>query len=298
MTVSTTPTPGIYRGLTAEQYWALDAVNHSALKVLEYSPSHFRYLRSLPQAPTEPLVLGDAIHAAVLEPERFSSSYFAGPDCPRVKVDDKKRWADALEANPGKEPLRPAEYASALRIRDLMLGHEILGPALRFAREKKLVEVTAVWEDADTGILCKCRVDLFGRLGPWPALFDLKSTMDASASGFARSIARFWYHTQAAFYLQGFATLSPADRRFVFAAVEKCAPWESIRKPSSWVAVQLHELNEADLEIARIAIRRWMRTIKRCTDTGEWPGYPERVNFTSLPKYAQRWDDESEEEEE
>jgi hypothetical protein len=124
------------------------------------------------------------------------------------------------------------------------------------------------WDDATTGLRCKCRPDWYYGT----TVVDLKTTTDASPSGFARSIATFRYHVQASHYLTG---LHGAER-FVFIAVEKTAPY----------AVAVYELDAAALAAGDELRQRDMRVIADCQATKEWPGYGDDCQTLSLPSWA------------
>jgi hypothetical protein len=72
-----------------------------------------------------------------------------------------------------------------------------------------MTEVSLVWDDPDTDIRCKCRVDKLTRIKSAGetsvTLTDLKTTRDASQ--FEKAIANFAYHRQAAFYADGAAAV-------------------------------------------------------------------------------------------
>jgi hypothetical protein len=275
-----TPAPGLYRDIPHEEYWAWRAVNHSTLKVLDSrSPLHAHHAWTVGMGrSTDALQLGDATHAAVLEPQRFKDQYFQAPSVRR----GTKAWNEAVEAAEGRVGLKPDEYGAATRMRDLVRDHPVAGPLLHHANEIEAIEVSWVWKDPETGVLCKARADALSRYNGESALLDLKTTQDASEEGFGRSCAKYWYHTQARFYLDGLQALQAADRRFFFIAVEKDPP----------TGVWVHELDAAVMEVAAIALRKWLRIWAECEEKGSWPGYPTTIGHPYFPKYAMRWEDD------
>jgi hypothetical protein len=128
------------------------------------------------------------------------------------------------------------------------------------------------WDDATTGLRCKCRPDWYYGT----TVVDLKTTTDASPAGFARSVATFRYHVQASHYLSG---LHGAER-FVFIAVEKTAPY----------AVAVYELDAEAMAAGNELRLRDLRMIADCRATSEWPGYGDDCQTLSLPKWALRND--------
>src|SRR4051812_22205239 len=75
------PAYGIYPDVPMSVYSSWDAMRSTSLKKLaEKTPAHFRQEIENPGEPTPALILGDAIHAAALQPDRFDSEFaVAGP---------------------------------------------------------------------------------------------------------------------------------------------------------------------------------------------------------------------------
>jgi len=108
-------------------------------------------------------------------------------------------------------------------------------------------------------------------------MVDLKTTADlADADAFGRTVYKFSYHTQAAFYLDGLNAVQEADRGFCFIVVEKSPPY----------GVAVYELGEDSLAEGRLCYRRWLRTYVKCMNSGVWPGYQEGMGFVSIPSWG------------
>jgi len=104
---------------------------------------------------------------------------------------------------------------------------------------------------------------------------DLKSAVDASPHGFARAVATYKYHLQAAHYMHMFNV-----SRFVFIAVEKAPPY----------AHGIYTLDDASIEQGRIERRRALDGIAEHRERKEWPGYG--VQELSIPAWAFDFDNE------
>jgi exodeoxyribonuclease VIII len=110
-------------------------------------------------------------------------------------------------------------------------------------------------------------------------LVDLKTCVDASPAGFAKSIVNWRYQVQAAFYSDGWeAATGQKVHAFVFAAVEKEWPY----------AAAAYMLTDEDLTQGRLAYRRNLRTYAACTASGEWPGYSTDIQLLNLPAWAKK----------
>ena len=109
-------------------------------------------------------------------------------------------------------------------------------------------EVTMLWHQYD--VPCKARIDYL----TGSAILDVKTCADASPEGFARQIATFQYHVQAAHYANGFREVVGWDLdRFVFIAVESEAPY----------AVGCYTLDARSLQSGRILIERAAEAYRR-----------------------------------
>ena len=100
---------------------------------------------------------------------------------------------------------------------------------------------------------------------------DLKTTTDASPKGFAKSVASFRYHVQAAHYLA-----AGLFDKFIFIAVEKEAPY----------AVACYELDADALTEGQRLRGRDLQRIANCRAMAAWPGYGDELQTISLPGWA------------
>jgi exodeoxyribonuclease VIII len=254
------------------EYHRHPAVGKSHLDAIARSPLHYwaRYIdpsRVEPE-PTAAMQLGTAFHTRILEPELFAKEYALAPAADRRTKDGKAAWADAA-AN-GATLLSAADW-------DMLLGMD--GSVRRHVGASRLLaragaaETTHMWVDADTGIECKCRPDYLTDDG-W--VIDLKTTEDASPRGFAKSVATFRYHVQAAWYLDGVRATGHDPKGFVFIAVEKKPPY----------AVAVYSLDYEALGAGASEARRCLQRIAECRESDSWPGYDDAVQLLSLPAWA------------
>jgi exodeoxyribonuclease VIII len=144
------PKVGVYRDIKHEVYSAWPAVNHSILKELERSPMHARYVKTVPRAPTPALEMGDATHAAVLEPDRWEAEYVEAPSGDRRTKAGRDAWNEVQNAHPKANPLRPQDYSRILAMKDAVHAHPI---AHQLVADAALVEASFLWKDGETGQL-------------------------------------------------------------------------------------------------------------------------------------------------
>ena len=273
---------GIHQDMPFAEYLAIDAVNCSLLKKVAQSPAHARWSMENPMEPSPALVIGDAVHALVLEPHRFAEQYAEALDRPKRSKADKEAWEEWYAANPNVTPLKPDEYAQVFAMSNSVLEHETAAELLNGAGHN---ELTMVWEDEASGALCKGRADRVTTFEGGTAIVDLKTTVDASPEGFAKSVARFGYDMQAAWYTEGANAIEKADRRFLFICVEKTAPY----------GVTVQELDAQDVALGaklnRILLRRWIE----CANEGVFTAYPRGVIRQRVPAWRRSEIDKLEE---
>lgn len=273
------PKPGIYRDVPFEEYAAWDAVNSHILTGLARTPAHVRYeMLHGGKEPTPALDLGWLLHLAVLEPDRYSAEFVIPPKVDRRTNEGKAAWAQFGAANAGKRFVDAETVQKVEAMRDALLAHPSAG---EWFRSKGANEVSLVWGDESTGVICKARIDRVGYVGEWPIVGDVKTARSAARRAFERSIIDYGYHVQAQHYLAGLQALAPIPegqpfRRFCFFAVET--------EPPHCVAVW--ELDESALVAAEQDRQRYLRTWRQCVESGVWPGYGDGIDLVSLPPWA------------
>jgi hypothetical protein len=279
---------GIHAGIPAEVYHRkeLGIVNCGALNRLAKTPAHYRaWLDEAEDNDTPAKVFGRALHCAVLEPDVFEQTYIIAREHPFRRVSDRQRFAkkpseetvkaiaywDAWEREMGGKIEISHDDAITLRgMQASVKAHPIAGKLFTGGKS----EVTVIWTDPRTGLLCKARLDYY--LRQRGLVIDLKSTEDASAREFARSIANYRYHVQHAHYCDAFAVTGHELRAFLFVAVEKSPPY----------AVNVHCI-DAEAEARGMELReRDMDTLNRCLQADEWPAYDPSIHTLALPRWA------------
>ena len=267
--------PGVYPGLSWSDYDKIKAVNNSLLQRLRKSPAHARHYLDHSDESTVPQVVGEATHAAVLEPPRFAEQYVARPQFeghPNSKAhkEARKIW----EAEHEKQVILSGnEYALCESLRDAVWAHPIASEILS---GKGSNEVVVLWKDPGTGILCKARIDRFTSYKKQSIIAEFKTTRDASAWAFSRDAAKFRYHHGGAWYRRGLQVLDNRYRKFHIIAAEKEPPY----------GVAVYELEEEALDVAEGVMQHLMYEYQKCEESGVWPGYPVAVQKLQLPKWT------------
>lgn len=266
------PSVGVHRGVDEREYHKWGGASNSRLSVLfDKSPAHLKAEIDNPSDPTPAMQVGTAVHAAILEPELFAAKVCCAPDVNK-RTNAGKAELEAFElANVGRLILSSADFETVLRVRDAVNAHPSARNLLDNSDDR---ELSIAWDDAETGVRCKARLDIHSRRVAYAA--DVKTTSDASPKAFARTIANFGYHRQAAMYADGAAAVGLDVRDFVFIACEKTPPY----------AVAVYRLRDSDIELGRMQLRDLLRTFARCMDAGEWPGFDGGISEIALPTWA------------
>ncbi len=248
-------------------YFERPELNCSGMKDLLKSPAHFKHAQTMPRTETDAMRLGTAVHALTLEPVKFAQDYTVLLD----KIDKrtkagKEAWAELTE-NGRKLVLTREEFDQIKGISEAVKTHPTASKILNFGMAE--FEIYTEIE----GIGAKAKLDWY-RKG---IIADLKTTEDASPSGFAKACAKYGYAMQAAWYLDCANAAGMNAREFIFIAVEKSAPY----------LVGIYCLDDADLERGRADYQHALAIYRRCLETGNWQGYSTNIEtLKPLPTWA------------
>lgn len=256
--------------LPFSEYLALPGLNQSKLGALKSCPQKFRWLSDFTQPDTDALKIGRAIHTAVLEPDQFNASFLCLPDLDRRTKAGREAYADLVSQNAEKTLLRPDDFKMAFEVATAIRSN----PHCNYLLDGAHTEISLEWHDKGTGVPCKARVDAYNEgMG---MVIDLKTTIDASRSGFSKKIFSYGYHRQAAWYLEALRSQGEAAQHFVFIAVEKTPPY----------AVGLYRLNDDTLRLSKQENDRLLAIYSECSRTDSWPGYTQGIEDITIPDYA------------
>ncbi|EFO2069683.1 exodeoxyribonuclease VIII [Escherichia coli O8] len=267
--------PGIYYGISNENYHAGPGVSKSQLDDIADTPALYLWRKNAPvdTTKTKTLDLGTAFHCRVLEPEEFSNRFIVAPEFNRRTNAGKEEEKTFLMecASTGKTVITAKEgrkielmYQSVMA---LPLGQWLVESAGH-------AESSIYWEDPETGILCRCRPDKIIPEFHW--IVDVKTTADIQR--FKTAYYEYRYHVQDAFYSDGYEAQFGVQPTFVFLAVSTTV--ECGRYP-----VEIFMMGEEAKLAGQQEYHRNLRTLADCLNTDEWPA----IKTLSLPRWAKEY---------
>ncbi len=267
--------PGIYYGISNENYHAGPGVSKSQLDDIADTPALYLWRKNAPvdTTKTKTLDLGTAFHCRVLEPEEFSNRFIVAPEFNRrTNAGKEEEKAFLIEcASTGKTVITAEEgrkielmYQSVMA---LPLGQWLVESAGH-------AESSIYWEDPETGILCRCRPDKIIPEFHW--IMDVKTTADIQR--FKTAYYDYRYHVQDAFYSDGYEAQFGVLPTFVFLVASTTV--ECGRYP-----VEIFMMGEEAKLAGQQEYHRNLRTLADCLNTDEWPA----IKTLSLPRWAKEY---------
>lgn len=259
---------GVYNDIPAVKYHAAPGISKSALDQSAKSPAHYQaWLKEKPEQ-TPAMRIGTLAHLATFQPDLYARSVAMAPIVDRRTKDGKAIWQQFQSENEGRELVTVDEQQMLTALSGAVRRHPLIGKLLN----KGDSEVSVFSKDTPTGLVTKCRFDW---INPEDGVFlDLKTTEDASPTGFARSIGNFRYHIQDAHYTQ-LGRDHGMDFKFIFVAVEKHPPY----------AVAIYVLDEATRIQAEAIRRQQLETLASCETFQSWPAYSTEIQTLSLKQW-------------
>lgn len=245
-------------------YHAYAGISKSGLDLIARSPAHYAY-RS-PNEPTRAMVIGSATHAAILEPDVFAKQYMLLKDVTDRRSSAYKQAVEQFGADnvlTGTEADAVAGMQAALQL-NVAAKQRLDAPGW--------CEIACFASDPVTGVLVKCKFD---KLTRDLLSVDLKTTQDLR--DFAKSVANYRYHVQAAFYADVFEWATGEQLNgFEFLAVEKEAPNAS----------RIFLLDTPSVDYGRKLYREALDVYADCLRNDTWPMPAGDVEYITLPYWA------------
>lgn len=287
--------PGLYRGVPEELYHAHPALSRSVLaEAARMSPMHARYKwRGGDEGSASGATsLGTALHSRVLQPGVYEDTYdVALSQCEATKGDGDRctysakvrhdgDWYCGTHAPDGEpDDIEVLKADTADQVESMAEALEVDPDAapLLFGLPG-VSEVTALWQDEETGLMCKARPDRIVGLPDGVAIVDVKTTRSAHPEDFRRKMAKYGYWLQPPFYTLGLRQASEQDvavKDFVFACVESSEPY----------ATQCFRPHPKERQAKRTRMAELIDRVAKCEERAHWPSYSDGVSTLGLKRY-------------
>ena len=250
-------------------YYANPAISHSMLKNMAKSPAHFKAALEAPGISTDALTLGSLVHAMVLEPHTVEHDYIKVAKIDRRTKEGKQLWADLQDSE--KRAVQEDVWATAENMAESVMSCSAAKSLILEATAMNSVEVEFYWRDTRFDLDRKSKVDGITET----SIVDLKTTTDATR-GFDRSIMKYWYHTQAAYYRDALKSKGLHRDFFTIIAVEKAPPY----------AVAVVRLDSETMDWAKKIVDGWLDQLRWCQSSRNYPAFT-GVRYFKKPAWAE-----------
>jgi len=296
--------PGVYQAVPFDEYLSWNAISNSSLgaAIVERSPkivvSMGHYVSQKPMEESAEIRFGKLCHAGRFEFMTALKQYAVMPDLIAFDVDAegnavasqctdadgkatqsknakmyKDRVARWTACHVGQSIVSQDEFNRMGGVLYALDQDEMAREYFRNNGPATDYELSIVWKDTETGLLCKGRIDCVQHDKSCPTVIDLKTT--DSVIKFPRTAATFGYHRQAAYYSDGMHVLTGCMYTPAAVAVEREKPHTVHGAPWRFAS-----------EIAgRMEYRAALNAIATALDKNDWPSVSPPGEW-AIPAYA------------
>ena len=252
-----TPKPGIYEGIPFSEYMRWNCFSKSMTGPALRSGLHLRHYIESSREGTYAMDLGSLVDCLLLEPQTFNEVFVVRPDTYTNEKDLVKPWSNNAKVckqwnadNADRIILKSATIETAETMVNNIMNHAEAAAIIQDSKK----QVSIVWEDEETGILCKGRPDIVHGDMIW----DLKTTIDASPEQFTRTIGNGGYHIQAGIYSGAWYNATNTTTKFGFMVCES-------EKPHG---VALYEMGNDSMIAGQLVFKRALAKVADYIENG------------------------------
>tara|TARA_Y100001938_G_scaffold151136_1_gene246447 strand:+ start:219 stop:1016 length:798 start_codon:yes stop_codon:yes gene_type:complete len=244
--------------------------SQSDLRILvEKCPKAFRYHLDNPQPRSSSMMLGTAVHIALLEPDKIASEIAVT----ELKTRRGQAWDTFKTENLNKECILKAdEWAHVLGCVDEIRQHPLWNQCLR---DNPVIEKPLFWSDPfNPNIKLKSKPDIVTDT----MVIDVKTTTDLSS--FHRNFFNYWYHFQASAYTRAVQQEYGGEpRQYKILAVET----KGIN------LVKAFDIDDQVIEFGSMYWEKALSILTWCLREDRYPDYGDQANgYIGLPEWAQK----------
>ena len=251
-------------------YFANKALSKSAIDLLLECPALYKAWLDgeEEEKDSEALKFGSLCHLLTLQPHEFGEQYAMT----ELSLATKEGKAWKASQPEGITIIKQADYDKAQLMAEAVREH----PQARmlFSGEAYTPEQAIYW--TLDGIPCKAKPDIVTELNGRRYVADLKTTDSANPESIRKSIAKWGYHRQAAWYLSGMEAIGKPCDAFIFIFVDKKSPY----------LVTMCTLDDEALAQGMQECLQAVAHLKECQASNVWPCYTREIITLGLPKWA------------
>ena len=255
-------------------YRRAPGVNQSSLKKILESPAHYQAALKNRLIPTPAMEMGTAVHCLTLDgPKAFEAQYILKPDGIKLNTKEGKEWKAGVGrkkvlSSGGKDDPWNSVHGMDESLRRLAY----FDPSQKDYIKHN--EVSVYWEWF--GVECKARLDRV--MIEEGIVLDLKSTDTVDPELFQKKVVGLGYDFQAAYYAKAAEVAFGKPFRFIFAAVERKAPY----------TVDLFEVTPDMMAEGMYKCEKALKVYAECEASGEWPNREPRILTLDYPGWYNR----------
>ena len=277
---------GVHVAMPATDYyadpvpeWSLSA-SGAGLLLAPSCPARYLHERQNPTPSTLDQEDGTLAHAHILgvgaQPEAYPAEVLSKSGT--INTDAARAWAADVRGR-GNIPVKRDRLDTIIAMANALHAHPVAGRILT----NGIPEATLIWPDAEHGITRRARLDMLpekaGKRGRM-ILADYKTIARANGAHpaqWARAVADYGTHRQAAQYIDGVVALGLAkSAAMVYVLQERVPPY----------LPAVVQLDPEALEIGRLQMARAARIFAHCKATDSWPDYTaDGITTVSLPHW-------------
>ena len=262
---------GIYKNIPIEEYHAEEGISSTGISLIMDCPKRYWWefqSKSEKHKKAKQYEMGSALHTCILEPDKFQDRFYLARETFDMRTKAGKEAMEKAEKEAdGRTILRGVDCELLMAMECSVKEHPVWQ---KIKLSEGNIEDSVYWDGGIYKTRLRARPDFFNS----EVVIDLKTT--DCLSNFSKSVYNFGYHRQAAMQLDGLQKIDGMKRLFAFCVVEKKPPYLT-----AWFT-----LDEKSLEQGRKEYLGAAAVYSECLRANEWPGYEERIQILSLPKWA------------
>ena len=277
-------TPGIHRGISDTDYHAdpLPTPGLSASLTVKltnrrnnnHTPRwwwarHPRNPNRVTEPETSALNFGRAIHAFILERDRFYDRFTVSP-YKDFKTKAARGWREEQLAA-GRSVLDQADYDKIQAMAEAVQCHPSASKLIAQCEH----EVVGVTQDKKTGVWLRMKADLYSS-NPAIWIVDYKTARSAHPEDFKKAVLEYGYHQQAAFYLDVLEAIEGFRRSgFSFIVQEKDPPYQ----------LAVYSMHSQAVQMGRYENMQIIDEFAQYLSEANFPTYDENPQDINLPDW-------------